>query len=82
MLKDYQKNQKVLLLEVSLDSLLKYLAIQKIKKTKIICLQHGGGSNYYDYTRSLKKELSNKFLTWPEIKIQKTLKVLVLQKKI
>ena len=44
--------------------ILKYLAIQKIRKTKIICIQHGGDSNYYDYNRSLKKELSNYFLTW------------------
>ena len=75
-----ENSKSIIIGSIPYDShILKYLAIQKIK-TKIICLQHGGGSNYYDYTRS-PKELSNKFLTWPRTKIQKTLKVLVLQKK-
>ena len=54
--------------------IIKYLALQKIKKTKIICMQTGGNSYYYDFRRSLDKKLSNIYLSWTKNRDSKKLK--------
>jgi putative transferase (TIGR04331 family) len=61
--------------------IVKYLALQKIKKTKIICMQTGGDSNYWEFTRSKNKELSNIFLIWSKYRDTKSIKSIGFIKK-
>ena len=61
--------------------IMKYLALQKIKKTKIICMQKGGDSYYYDFHRSLEKKLSNIYLSWTKNRDTKKLKSIGFIKK-
>ena len=61
--------------------IVKYLALQKIKKTKIIFMQTGGNSYYYDFHRSLEKKLSNIYLSWTKNRDSKKLKSIGFIKK-
>ena len=60
---------------------LKYLAMQKIRKTKIITVQMGGDSSYYDFHRSQKQEISNTFLSWCKTRTNKNIRNLGYIKK-